>query len=80
VSFHSFRKNATTALDNARVPPSDIAALIGHERGFTRRVYSAGLGLDRLRGIVEKIKYPGLTLTHLHKTKSQSSKPAVAVI
>lgn len=66
VSFHSFRKNVTTALDNAGVPNADIAALIGHERGFTLDVYSKGLEPKRLRGIVEKVKYPGLNLKHLH--------------
>lgn len=43
-----------------------IQALIGHERGFTLDTYSGGFGLARLRGIVEKIEYPALDLTHLH--------------
>jgi integrase len=65
VSFHSLRKNVVTALDNARVPANDIAALVGHERQFTTSVYSKGLELPALADIVEKIKYPGLRLTHL---------------
>ncbi len=66
VAFHSLRKNAATALDRARVPRKDIAAVIGHERGFTLGTYSQGPGLPRLQEIVEKINYPGLALDHLH--------------
>jgi integrase len=66
VSFHSFRKNFTTCLDNAGVPETDIQALIGHERGFTLETYSGGLGLERLKKIVEKVQYPGLDLRRLY--------------
>jgi integrase len=66
VSFHSFRKNVTTALDNAGVVHGDIAAVLGHERGFTLSTYSKGLELRRLQEIVEKIRYPGLRLAHLY--------------
>jgi integrase len=66
LAFHSFRKNVTTALDNAGISQADVAALIGHERGFTFDTYSGGKGLQALRGIVEKIKYPGLRLDHLY--------------
>jgi integrase len=66
VSFHSFRKNFTTCLDNAGVPETDIQALIGHERGFTLKTYSGGLALERLQKIVEKVQYPGVNLKHLH--------------
>jgi integrase len=65
ISFHSFRKNVVTALDNKGVPQGDLAALIGHERGFTFDTYSKGLELERLKGITEKIQYPGLRLRHL---------------
>jgi integrase len=70
LSFHSFRKNVSTALDNAGVPQADVAALIGHERGFTFDTYSKGLATARLQGIVEKINYPGLTLNHLQSKRS----------
>jgi integrase len=66
LAFHSFRKNVSTALDNAGVAQSDLAALIGHERGFTFDTYSKGLELGRLHGITEKIRYPGLLLRHLY--------------
>ena len=65
VSFHSFRKNVTTALDNAGFNRDEIAALIGHERGFTLETYSSGKGLEALRQIAERIKYPGLRLGYL---------------
>ncbi len=70
LSFHSFRKTASTALDNAGVPQADVAALIGHERGFTFDTYSKGLELQRLGRIIEKIKYTGLQLRHLHVDRS----------
>lgn len=66
VNFHSFRKNVTTALDNARVPQSDVAAIIGHERGFTFDTYSAGLDLPALQSIVDKIEFEGLKISHLY--------------
>jgi integrase len=62
VSFHSFRKNVVTALDNAGVPQHDIAAVIGHERGFTLDTYSGGKGLATLKEIVERVTYPGLVI------------------
>jgi integrase len=60
VSFHSFRKTFVTALDNAGVPQHDIAAVVGHARGFTLDTYSGGKGLAKLRDIVEKVSWPGL--------------------
>jgi len=67
LSFHSFRKNVVTALDQARVPQADIAGLVGHERGFTLDVYAPlGLDLAALQRIMEKVRYPGLRLTHLY--------------
>jgi integrase len=66
VTFHSFRKNVVGALERERVHQSEIARLVGHEPGFTVKTYNPiGLGLRELRAIVEKIKYPGLKLSHL---------------
>lgn len=62
LAFHSFRKNFTTALDQAGVPQADVAALLGHERGFSFDVYSGGPGIERLRDVVEKVHYKGLKL------------------
>jgi len=67
LAFHSFRKNAAQALKDARTTPSEIAELIGHERGFTVETYAPlQLPLPRLKTMVERIKYPGLRLNHLH--------------
>jgi integrase len=63
VNFHSLRKNFVTCLDNADgVSQADIAAIVGHERGFTFDRYSEGKGLSALKQIVEKVRYPGLKL------------------
>jgi integrase len=69
ISFHSFRKNVATTLDNAGANRGDIAALIGHERGFTLDVYSGGKELPALKKIVELIRYDGLELSHLYIKK-----------
>ena len=56
VSFHSFRKNFATALDQAGVAQADAAMLLGHARGFSFDVYSGGPGLKRLRDVVECVR------------------------
>ncbi len=67
VAFHSFRKNAAQALKDGRTMPAEIAELIGHERGFTVETYAPlGLPMARLKSLIERIKYPGLRLEHLH--------------
>jgi integrase len=66
VAFHSLRKNVVQAFERARVHQSEAALIVGHERGFTYTRYNPlGLELPALRRIVEKIKYPGLDLSHL---------------
>jgi len=63
VNFHSLRKNFVTCLDNADwVSQGDVAAIVGHERGFTFDRYSEGKGLPALKAIIERVKYPGLKL------------------
>ncbi len=65
-AFHSFRANAATALEAAKVPQHEAAQVIGHERkGMTYGRYSAGLDINDLKSVVEKIAYPGLDLSHL---------------
>jgi len=67
VTFHSLRTNVGTALDRARVPESEAVQALGHEKmSMSYSVYSLGLELPALRAIVEKIRYPGLSLAHLH--------------
>lgn len=63
VNFHSLRKNFVTCLDNSDgVSQADVAAIVGHERGFTFDRYSEGKGLPALRAIIERVRYPGLRL------------------
>jgi integrase len=68
VTFHSLRKNVGTALERARVPESEVVQVLGHEKmSMSYSVYSLGLELGALRNIVEKIRYPGLDLSHIQK-------------
>ena len=62
VDFHSFRRSAIGCLENARVPQSEAAQVVGHERpGITFSVCNPdGLGMKALREAVEKIGYKGL--------------------
>jgi integrase len=64
VNFHSFRHTVGDRLRKAGVPEDDRAALLGHEdERITSRVYGHdGPGLHRLRAIIERLQYPGLTL------------------
>lgn len=65
VNFHSFRHTVGDRLRKAGVPEDDRAALLGHEdERITSRVYGHdGPGLHRLQSIIERLQYPGLTLT-----------------
>jgi integrase len=67
LAFHSFRKNVTQALKDSRATPAEIAKLIGHEHGFTVETYAPlGLPMRALKELIERIKYPGLRMKHLH--------------
>jgi hypothetical protein len=69
VSFHGFRVNFVTALDQAAVRSEDIAIIVGHERGFTLERYSKeGPGMKGLKQIVEKVRYDGLKLDRLNRS------------
>ena len=68
MSFHSFRKNVVEALERARVHQSEVAQIIGHERGFTFSTYSPlGLELVGLVRIVEMIQYRELETAQLFR-------------
>jgi hypothetical protein len=62
IDFHSFRRSAIRCLENARVPQSEAAQVVGHERaGITFGTYNAeGMNLKALRDVVEKIVYKGI--------------------
>jgi integrase len=60
LDFHSFRRSAIRALEEARVPQSEAAQVVGHERaGITYGTYNVeGLSLAALKDVVEKIRHP----------------------
>ncbi len=60
--YRSFRRSAVACLENARVPQSEAAQVVGHERaGITFGTYNPeGMNLNALRDVVEKISYKGL--------------------
>ena len=62
VDFHSFRRCVIAVLENTRVPQTEVAQVVGHERqGITFGTYNReGLALPALREIVERIGYKGL--------------------
>lgn len=62
--FHSFRKNVVGQLERLSVPESEVAQLVGHEKGFTFRTYGGGVTLARKAEIIRLISYPGLTIPH----------------
>jgi integrase len=63
IVFHSFRKCFIRALELAKIDSDRAALVVGHERGFTFRVYNPeGLDVAMLQEIVEAVKYDGLKL------------------
>jgi hypothetical protein len=60
--YCSFRRSAVRYLENARVPQSEAAQVVGHERaGITFGTYNPdGLGMKALREVVERIGYKGV--------------------
>ena len=66
-AFHSFRKNVAQALKDKRATAAEIAELIGHEQGFTFSVYAPmQLPMKALKELIERVRYPGLRLSHLY--------------
>ena len=62
VVLYSLRKNFITALREAGVHQADVAALVGHEPGFTFSTYApTGLSLKAKRDLVERVQYPDLS-------------------
>lgn len=63
VTFHSFRKTFVRALEFASVDRDRAALVVGHERGFTFRVYNPeGLDMAALQEVVESVEFEGLKL------------------
>ena len=56
--FHSFRKGFATQLENAKVPVTEVARLMGHEvEGQTFGNYSDGLALEGLRQAISHVDW-----------------------
>ena len=54
--FHSFRKGFATQLENAKVPVTEVARLMGHEvEGQTFGNYSDGLALEGLKEAISHV-------------------------
>lgn len=63
LAFHSVRKSFVRALELAGVDRDRAALVVGHERGFTFRVYNPeGVDVAALREVVEAVRYPGFDL------------------
>jgi integrase len=62
IDFHSFRRTVIHTLERARLPQTEVAQVVGHEReGITFGTYNAlGLDLKARREVVEAIRYPDL--------------------
>lgn len=59
--FHSIRKTVATQLENAGVPESVSADILGHEKKtMTYGLYSGGTDLKIMKAAVEKLSYPDL--------------------
>jgi integrase len=61
VNFHSFRRWFITKAEQAGVPTSTIAVVVGHEtgrEGMTLGVYSGGPSLEQRHACVEAVKLP----------------------
>lgn len=66
-TFHSFRHMWRTALLHAEVGVPDVEAMGGwdSERGSSEKIYNHGQLLSKLKAQIDKLKYPGLDLSHL---------------
>ncbi len=65
------------ALERALVHQSEVAQIIGHERGFTFSTYSPlGLELAGLVRIIEMIEYRDLETVQLlrHRSRAESCR------
>ena len=62
VDFHSFRRSAIQVLERARLPQTEVAQVVGHDReGITFGTYNPeGLDIHALKEVVEAIRYAGI--------------------
>lgn len=66
-SFHSFRYSFRRALDDADISVERVRVLGGWARGGgTENMYGSGYRASALAEEIEKVRYDGLDLSHLH--------------
>ncbi|WP_417799074.1 hypothetical protein, partial [Terasakiella pusilla] len=65
VDFHSFRRSVIQVLERARLPQTEVAQVVGHEKaGITFGTYNPdGLEVGTLRDVIETIRYPILDIS-----------------
>ena len=57
-TFHSFRSNFMTEMDNNETDISIIETLVGHShKNLVRDVYSSGVRMERLRNAINQLSY-----------------------
>ncbi|MBP2312982.1 DUF6538 domain-containing protein [Azospirillum soli] len=66
-TFHSFRHCYRDAMREAGLPRDVVLALGGWEGGSVDDDYGSGFRASTLYQQIEKIAYPGLDLSHLHR-------------
>lgn len=64
--FHSFRHNFKSACRDAEIEEEVHDAITGHRPYMAGRRYGWRISLKVLAGAMEKVRYPGLDLSHLH--------------
>ncbi len=73
-TFYSFRHNFRDALRDIEAPPEILQTLGAWSQGnLVSDSYGEGFKVGHLMKYVEKIKYPGLDLSHLHVKESGKS-------
>ncbi|WP_313902106.1 site-specific integrase [Methylobacterium sp. E-046] len=65
-AFHSFRHNYRDALREADISAERVRALGGWSSGRTEDNYGSGLRANSLAQEIDKVRYEGLDLSHLH--------------
>ena len=57
-TFHSFRSNFMTEMDNNETDISVTETLVGHSpKNLVRDVYSSGVRMERLRKAINELSY-----------------------
>ena len=56
--FHFTRKTMSTLFERADLSHNEAAEIVGHEKtGMTYGLYSAGIGIEQKKLIIERLRY-----------------------